>query len=113
MRQQVLKQQTTFSTVFITLGYLGFAAVLFSHIFDRFPKLKNALLKINCCKKRSDKRVKKSQNVRTNIEPPATQSGSVEDSTEQWPSQVTFTELREPLLEWERSVEVSSHPAEA
>ena len=113
MRQQVLKQQTTFSTVFITLGYLGFAAVLFSHIFDRFPKLKNALLKINCCKKRSDKRVKKSQNVRTNIEPPAVQSGSVEDSTEQRPSQVTFTELREPLLEWEGSVEVSSRPAEA
>ena len=115
MREEVLKQQTTFSTVFITFGYLGFAAVVFSHIFDRFPKLKNALLAINCCKKRGEKKVNKSQNVMTDIEPPVILAESVENSTERrsTPKVVTFTELREPLLEWEGSVEVSSQPAEA
>ena len=115
MREEVLKQQTTFSTVFITFGYLGFAAVVFSHIFDRFPKLKNALLAINCCKKRGEKKVNKSRNVITDIEPPVILAESVENSTERrsTPKVVTFTELREPLLEWEGSVEVSSQPAEA
>ena len=37
MRQQVLKQQTTFSTVFITLGYLGFAAMFTNHTWHGVP----------------------------------------------------------------------------
>ena len=128
VREQVLEQQATFSTVFICIfGYLGFAVVLLYHIFDRFPKLKNFLLRLLL--KLKNALLRKGKESEYNAEtaappnlgadneppPPDESSTGAENSTGQKkpphvPQVVTVTELREPLLEWEGTVEVVSAP---
>ena len=109
MRQQVLEQQTIFSTVFISLGYLGFIVVLVFHIFHRFPRLKDAFLKLNCYRKKSEiMKVVAAQNIQTHNELPAEDVSSCEDSTSDSghpesqtnrpPPVVTFSELRDSML---------------
>ena len=127
MRKQVLKQQATFSTVFISIfGYLGFVVVLLYHIFDRFPKLKNSLLRLLLKLKNVLLRKGKESeynaetaappSLGTDNEPPLDESSTSAENTTgqkkppQVPQVVTVTELREPLLEWEGTVEVVSGP---
>ena len=124
MRQQILEQQTIFSTVFISIfGYLGFAVVFVYHIFERFPKLKKSLLDLFLKLKNVLRKGKESEynaetvpppnvgNVNETL-PPDELSTGAEHSTGQNkpPHVVTVTELREPLLEWEGTVEVVSAP---
>ena len=112
-REKVLEQHTVFSTVFITFGYLGFVVVFIYHIFNRFPKLKNALHTIY--KNRSGKKVQKifvPQNFETGEEPQAELSRSAEylTASKKHPPAVTVSELREPLLDLEGSIQIVSLP---
>ena len=121
MRQQILEQQAIFSTVFISIfGYLGFAVIFVYHIFERFPKLKKSLLDLFLKLKNVLQKGKGNEyNAETvapgtvnETPPPDNLSTSAEYSTgqKQPPQVVTVTELREPLLEWEGTVEVVSAP---
>ena len=95
MRQQALEEQTIFSTVFISLGYLGFTIVLVYHIFNRFPKLKDTFLKIVPRKKtRHD-------------ESPSEDILNYSRTSRSHPV-VTISELSDSLLESEGFVELTS-----
>ena len=120
MRQQVLEKQTIFSTVFISLGYLGFIVVLVYHIFNRFPRLKDAFLKLNCCKKKSEiikvvapQEMEAHEELTADIssfEDSTADSSHTDSPTGRRPRVVTFSNFRDSILELESSVDITSIP---
>jgi len=119
MRQQVLQLQTAISTAIVTFGYLGFAVVFVYHMFDRFPKLKNASLHVihhfkYDVKKEEGQKASSPQVTETATEPPVEPSTDVDAQysikKEAQPIIVSVTELREPLLEDEGIAETVTAP---
>lgn len=97
-RDRFMEQATRFSTAFIILAYLGFAAVLCYHIIVRFPRLQQALKRLVEMRGKKKEVVYVPQSINSEREPP-----TVSKPTE---SVTTYTELREPLLESEGSLEI-------
>ncbi len=106
-RDEFMRQAAGFSSAFITLAYFGFAAILTYHVIVRFQKLKERVKRIRTLLTRGKKEelIKLPEYEREPVGSLSSQPGEPA-----FPSMVTFTELREPLLETEGSLQIVSLP---
>ena len=107
-KNDLLSQATAYSTTLVMIAYIQFAAIVFYHLVIRFPWLQNQLNKLNGAVRRTragKKLFGKAAQPSMHADTPkiAKQDTSfLEESTlsrQFVPASVTFTELREPLLD--------------
>ncbi len=106
--ERYMEQATAFSTVFIALAYVGYVAILSYHIIVRFPKLQQALKRNWQLMVRRVRRQKEEDELDV---PELRKESVVPHSSETPVSSVTFTELREPLLDGEGSLTIVTLPS--
>ena len=108
-RDRAYSQLAAFSVILVDVAHVAITGILVYHILKRFPKLRKAIK--NCFKRKKVEENVHVQQEQTSFEDNIGSDEIRTSNSQEAARVVTFSELREPLLETEGSLQIITLPS--